>query len=144
MATRGSTAAALDAWIVFEDEAGFSMTPPRANTWSRRGQTPVVRVRRRSWRCWSVAALCCYKRGQPSRLTYRPRNYSRRKGERKSFAWTDYRDLLITAHRQLGGPITLPSSRGESHPSALTDRSVTFSRHSALAALIIKPARRPG
>ncbi|MFE7301321.1 hypothetical protein [Streptomyces sp. NPDC057579] len=57
MATRGSTAAALDAWIVFEDEAGFSMTPPRANTWSRRGQTPVVRVRGRSWRCWSVATL---------------------------------------------------------------------------------------
>ncbi|MFF3878828.1 hypothetical protein ACFYYV_46630, partial [Streptomyces sp. NPDC001978] len=31
----------------------------------------------------------------------------------------------------------LPSSRGESHPSALTERSVTISRHSALAALII-------
>ncbi|MFJ9615356.1 transposase [Streptomyces noursei] len=83
------------------------MTPPRANTWSRRGQTPVVRVRGRSWRCWSVAVLCCYKRGQPSRLIYRPRYYSRRKGERKSFAWTDYRDLLIAAHQQLGGPITL-------------------------------------
>ncbi|MER5917833.1 hypothetical protein ABT124_48015, partial [Streptomyces sp. NPDC001982] len=34
-------------------------------------------------------------------------------------------------------PARLPSSRGESHPSALTERSVTISRHSALAALII-------
>ncbi|MER5914130.1 RNA-guided endonuclease TnpB family protein, partial [Streptomyces sp. NPDC001982] len=33
--------------------------------------------------------------------------------------------------------VILPSSRGESHPSALTERSVTISRHSALAALII-------
>ncbi|WP_374776990.1 hypothetical protein OG756_33750 [Streptomyces sp. NBC_01310] len=29
------TAAALGAWIVFEDEAGFLMTPSRA-TWARR------------------------------------------------------------------------------------------------------------
>ena len=36
------------AWLVFEDEAGFSMTPPQAKTWSQRGRTPVVRVRGRS------------------------------------------------------------------------------------------------
>ncbi|WP_414170995.1 winged helix-turn-helix domain-containing protein [Streptomyces diastatochromogenes] len=59
-ATGGNLAAALDAWIVFEDEAGFSMTPPRANTWGPRGQTPVMRVRGRSWRRWSIAALCCH------------------------------------------------------------------------------------
>lgn len=41
-------AAASGAWIVFEDEAGFSMTPPRARTWGRRGYTPVIRVRGRS------------------------------------------------------------------------------------------------
>ncbi|MCX4417349.1 hypothetical protein OOK43_29325 [[Kitasatospora] papulosa] len=28
VATPGTTVAALGAWIVFEDEAGFSMTPP--------------------------------------------------------------------------------------------------------------------
>ncbi|MFE2179233.1 transposase [Streptomyces sp. NPDC059455] len=27
--------AALGAWLVFEDEAGFSMTPPTTRTWSR-------------------------------------------------------------------------------------------------------------
>ncbi|MCX4460094.1 transposase (plasmid) [Streptomyces sp. NBC_01340] len=33
------------------------MTPPRARTWSRRGHTPVVRVRGRSRRRISVAAV---------------------------------------------------------------------------------------
>ncbi|MFF1378776.1 winged helix-turn-helix domain-containing protein [Streptomyces sp. NPDC058308] len=37
----------------------FGMTSSRARTWGRRGQTPVVRVRGRSWRRYSIAALCC-------------------------------------------------------------------------------------
>ncbi|MYU50450.1 hypothetical protein GTY53_00045 [Streptomyces sp. SID7805] len=45
LAAGKSTAAACGGWIVFEDEAGQSMTPPRARTWGRRGRTPVVRVR---------------------------------------------------------------------------------------------------
>ncbi|MET8783593.1 hypothetical protein [Streptomyces sp. NPDC004589] len=40
LAAGESAAAALGAWIVFEDEAGQSMTPPRARTWGRIGQTP--------------------------------------------------------------------------------------------------------
>ncbi|BBC29510.1 hypothetical protein SGFS_008040 [Streptomyces graminofaciens] len=56
------TAAALVAWIVLEDEAGFAMTPP-APTRGRRGQTPVVRARGRSRRRISVAAPCCYRPG---------------------------------------------------------------------------------
>ncbi|MGW3124414.1 IS630 family transposase [Streptomyces sp. NPDC001107] len=107
LAAGESTAAALDAWIVFEDEAGFSMTPPIARTWARRGQTPVIRVRGRSRRRISIAALTCYKPGQRARLIYRPRRDDGRRDGRKSFAWTDYRDLLITAHTQLGGPIVL-------------------------------------
>lgn len=59
--------AALDARLVFEDEAGFSMTPPATRTWSRRGHTPVVRVRGRSRRRSSVAAPACHKAGEPSR-----------------------------------------------------------------------------
>ncbi len=108
MATRGTTAAALGAWLVFEDEAGFSMTPPTSRTWSRRGTTPVIRVRGRSQRRFSIAALCCHKPGERSRLIYRPRRHTDHKsGGRKSFAWTEYRDLLIAAHQQLGGPIVL-------------------------------------
>ncbi|WSQ98179.1 hypothetical protein OG735_08810 [Streptomyces sp. NBC_01210] len=67
--------AALDAWLCFEDEAGFSMTPPTARTWARRGRTPVIRVRGRSQRRFSVAALACYKQGERSRLIYRPKRH---------------------------------------------------------------------
>ncbi|MBK3564718.1 transposase [Streptomyces sp. MBT62] len=107
MAAGGNLAAALDAWIVFEDESGFSMTPPIARTWARRGKTPVIRVRGRSRRRISIAALTCYKPGRRSRMIYRPRRDDGRRDGRKSFAWTDYRDLLTTAHQQLGGPIVL-------------------------------------
>ncbi|WP_443064351.1 IS630 family transposase [Streptomyces sp. NBC_00525] len=100
---RGRLAAARGAWLVFEGEAGFSMTPPHARTWSQRGRTPVVRVRRRV----SIAALTCYKPGHRSRLIYRPRRDDGRRDGRKSFSWRDYRDLLIAAHQQLGGPIVL-------------------------------------
>jgi hypothetical protein len=66
--------------------------------------TPVARVRGRSRRRLSVAALICYKPGRPARLIYRPRADTRPDG-RKSFGWTDYRDLLQAAHQQLGGLI---------------------------------------
>ncbi|WRZ44949.1 transposase [Streptomyces sp. NBC_00151] len=84
------------------------MTPPTARTWARRGRTPVIRVRGRSQRRFSVAALACYKQGEHSRLIYRPkRHVDHQRGGRRSFTWTDYRDLLIAAHQQLCGPIVL-------------------------------------
>nr|WP_307037783.1 transposase [Streptomyces canus] len=83
------------------------MTPPRARTWGRRGQTPVVRVRGRSRRRISVAAMCCYRPGERPRLIYRPRFHLLLKGARKSFSWQDYRDLLVRAHLQLGAPIVV-------------------------------------
>ncbi|MET9662168.1 transposase [Streptomyces sp. NPDC006510] len=83
------------------------MTPSHAKTWSQRGRTPVVRVRGRSRRRISIAALTCYKPGHRSRLIYRPRPDDGRRDGRKSFSWRDYRDLLIAAHQQLGGPIVL-------------------------------------
>ena len=90
----------------FEDEAGFSMTPPTSRTWSRRGHTPVIRVRGRSRRRLSVAALTCYKPGERPRLIYRPAADARADG-RKSFDWRDYRDLIAAAHAQLAAPIVL-------------------------------------
>ncbi|WP_405675404.1 transposase [Streptomyces canus] len=83
------------------------MTPPQAKTWSQRGHTPVVRVRGRSRRRISIAALTCYKPGHRSRLIYRPRRDDGRRDGRQSFSWRDYRDLLIAAHQRLGGPIVL-------------------------------------
>ncbi|MFD0412530.1 transposase [Streptomyces sp. NPDC127108] len=87
------------------------MTPPTSRTWSRRGHTPVVRVRGRSRGRVSVAALCCYKPGERSRLIYRhilhdPHGGHTKSG-RRSFSWTDYRDLLSAAHKQLGAPLVL-------------------------------------
>ncbi|WP_438828273.1 IS630 family transposase [Streptomyces mirabilis] len=108
LAPGGNAVAALGAWLCFEDEAGFSMTPPTVRTWARRGHTPVIRVRGRSQRRFSIAALACYKQGERSRLIYRPkRHVDHKRGGRRSFAWTDYRDLLIAAHQQLGAPIVL-------------------------------------
>jgi transposase len=83
------------------------MTPPTARTWSPRGHTPVVRVRGRSRRRVSITALACYKPGFRPRLIYRPRRDDRAPPGRKSFAWSDYRDLLLAAHAQLDGPIVL-------------------------------------
>jgi transposase len=107
VALRGRLAAARGAWLVFEDEAGFSMTPPHAKTWSQRGRTPVVRVRGRSRRRISIVALTGYEPGHRSRLICRPRHDDGRRDGRKSFSWRGYRDLLIAAHQQLGGPIVL-------------------------------------
>jgi putative transposase len=113
------TAAVLGAYIVFEDEAGFSMTPPRARTWGRRGHTPVVRVRGRSWRRWSIAAMCCYRPGDSSRLIYRPRQHRKHRGAgRNSFSWTDYRDLVVRAHIQLKAPIVLIWDNLNTHRTA--------------------------
>jgi transposase len=116
LARGGRTAAALGAWLVFEDEAGFSMTPPTSRTWSRSGHTPVIRVRGRSRRRLSVAALTCYKLGERPRLIYRPAPDERADG-RKSFAWSDYRDLIIAAHAQLDGPIVLIWDNLNTHPA---------------------------
>ncbi len=67
----------------------------------------MVRVRGRSRRRIAIAALACCKPGRRSRLIYRPRRDDGRRDARKSFSWRDYRDLLIAAHQQLGGPIVL-------------------------------------
>ncbi|RZU45580.1 hypothetical protein EV284_0218 [Streptomyces sp. BK022] len=80
LAAGKTIAAEREAWLVFEDEAGQSLTPPRARTWGRRGCTPVVKVRGRgSWR----------------------------KDQPKGFGWRDLRDLIIRARIQLGGPSVL-------------------------------------
>nr|WP_051967371.1 transposase [Kitasatospora mediocidica] len=107
LAAGKSTAAVNNAWVVFEDEAGQSMTPPRARTWGRQGVTPVVRVRGRGSGRVSMAGMTCYKPGERSRLIYAIREYRGRKDEPKGFGWKDYRDLIVRAHSQLGGPIVL-------------------------------------
>ncbi|MCZ4098500.1 transposase [Streptomyces sp. H39-C1] len=107
MAVGRSVAAERGAWVVFEDEAGQSMTPPRARTWGRIGQTSVVRVRGRGSGRVSMAGMTCYRPGERSRLIYAVREYRGRKDEPKGFGSRDFRDLVVRAHAQLGGPIVL-------------------------------------
>jgi transposase len=107
LAAGKNCAAERNAWIVFEDEAGQSMTPPRARTWGRIGHTPVVRVRGRGSGRVSMAGMACYKPGERSRLIYAIREYRGRKDEPKGFGWRDFRDLIVRARFQLGGPIVL-------------------------------------
>ncbi|WP_435887738.1 IS630 family transposase, partial [Streptomyces niveus] len=95
LAAGKSTAAERGASIVFEDEAGQSMTPPRARTWGRVGHTPVVRVRGRWSGRVSMAGMTCYKPGERSRLIYAIREYRGRKDEPKGFGWRDFRDLIV-------------------------------------------------
>ncbi|MET9935425.1 MULTISPECIES: transposase [unclassified Streptomyces] len=87
------------------------MTPPRARTWARIGQTPVVRVRGRGSGRVSMAGMTCYKPGERSRLIYAIREYRGRKDEPKGFDWRDFpdliADLIARARIQLGGPIVL-------------------------------------
>ncbi|WP_242484209.1 transposase [Streptomyces sp. NE5-10] len=94
------------------------MTPPVSRTWGRRGHTPVIRVRGSSRRRTSVAALCCYKAREKSRLIHRPRTHLLLKGARESFSWKDYRDLLVRAHIQLDGPIVVVWDHLHTHLAA--------------------------
>ncbi|MFC8536696.1 hypothetical protein ACFUJY_22540 [Streptomyces sp. NPDC057249] len=87
--------------MVFENEAGQSMTPPRARIWGRQGITPVVRVRGRGSGRVSMAGMTCYKPGERSRLIYAIRECRGRKDEPKGFGWKDYRGLIIRAHIEL-------------------------------------------
>jgi hypothetical protein len=65
------TAADLGAWLIFEDESGQGLRPPRGRTWGRRGTTPVVRVTGAHNTRVSLAALIAVKPGRRPRLIYR-------------------------------------------------------------------------
>jgi transposase len=56
------------AWLVFEDESGQGLKPPKGRTWGRRGQTPVVTVTGGSNKRVSLAALIAVKPGQGLQL----------------------------------------------------------------------------
>src|SRR5207302_3919109 len=89
------TAADLGAWLVFEDESGQGLRPPKGRTWGRRGHTPVVKVTGSSNRRVSLAALIAVKPGRRPRLIYRVHHGRRRRaGARKGFTETDYARLL--------------------------------------------------
>ena len=84
------TAADLGAWLIFEDESGQGLRPPKGCTWGRRGVTPVVKVTGGSNKRVSLAALICVKPGCRPRLIYRVHHARRHsKDGRKGFTETD-------------------------------------------------------
>jgi len=102
------TAADLGAWLVFEDESGQGLRPPKGRAWGRRGRTPVVRVTGSSNKRVSLAALIAVKPGCRARLVYRVhRGRGHGGGRRKGFAEADYAGLLDAAHQQPGGPLVV-------------------------------------
>ena len=121
MAGHKRTAADLGAWLVFEDESGQGLRPPKGRTWGRRGATPVVRVTGGHNKRVSLAALIAVKPGQPPRLIYRVHS-GRRGDQRKGFTETDYARLLDAAHQQLGGPLVVIWDNLNTHVSrAMTE-----------------------
>ncbi|MET7425425.1 transposase [Dactylosporangium sp. NPDC005555] len=118
MAGGKTVAAQRDAWIVFEDEAGQTLRPPKARTWGRRGRTPVIPVSGKGSGRVSIAGLVCVKPGMRSRFVYRTIVHRGRKGERRSFSERDYMRLIDAAHQQLGGPIVLIWDNLNVHVSA--------------------------
>ena len=70
MASHKKGARRRRAWIVFEDESGFSLTPPLRQTWAPRGRTPVVH-HRFNWKRVSAASAICYRwDGRRARLYF--------------------------------------------------------------------------
>ena len=106
LACHKRAAADLGAWLVFEDESGQGLRPPKGRTWGRRGHTPVVTVTGGSNTRVSLAALIATRPGCRPRLIYRTHR-GRRDDQRKGFTETDYARLLDAAHQQLGGPLVV-------------------------------------
>jgi transposase len=78
MAGSKKSASRKRAWIVFEDEAGASLTPVVRRTWAPRGQTPVLR-HPFNWDRISMAVALAYRwDGRRSRLYFQTRegNYN--------------------------------------------------------------------
>jgi len=49
------------AWLVFEDESGFSQQPVVRRTWAPRGHTPVLTHTRATWQRLSVAGALAFR-----------------------------------------------------------------------------------
>jgi hypothetical protein len=139
-------AAALGAWLVFEDEAAVSMTSHRSRTWAPRGPTPTVRFNGGSRGRITLAALACYKPGERSRLIYRPRIQGHLRGDHRGFTWQDYRNLIVRrAHLQLGDPVVVIWDNCETHGAPSGARGLTRGT-TGLAALlrICRPVAQGG
>jgi hypothetical protein len=134
-------AAATGAWIVFEDEAGQNLRPPKARTWAPRGHTPVVAVSGKGSGRVSVAGLVCLKPGSRGHLFYRVRIHRGRKGERRSMSEADYACLIAAAHTKLHAPVILIWDNLNTHVSATMQRFIEA--HPGWLTVVRLPAYAP-
>lgn len=122
MAAGKKLAVERGAWICFEDEAGHTLRPSKARTWAPRGQTPVIPVTGKGSGRISVAGLFCVhpdlNTTERTHLLYRIKIHRKRKGERNSFAETDYAALLDAAHQYLKAPLVVIWDNLNTHISA--------------------------
>ena len=134
-------AAVTGAWIVFEDEAGQTLRPPRARTRARKGHTPTVRVNGKGSGRVSIAGLVCVKPGRRGHVFYRLRVHRNRVGERRSLSEDDYATLITAAHHQLHAPIILIWDGVNTHTSRAM-RHLIAARHRWLTVVQL-PAYAP-
>ncbi len=52
-----------------------------------------------------MAGVLCFRPGRRPHLLYRLRLWHGRKGERRGFTWSEYRDLLLATHHRLRAPL---------------------------------------
>jgi putative transposase len=109
----------LEAWVCFEDEAGQSLRPPKARTWSRRGHTPVTSVTGKGSGRVSMAAVIATRLGRRTRLFFRVCVYHGRKREPKGLREADYMRLLCGVHAQLRAPLIVVWDNLNHHVSAV-------------------------
>ncbi|MCW2931735.1 MAG: family transposase [Actinomycetia bacterium] len=83
MARHKRAAQEQGAWLVFEDESGQGLRPPKGRTWGRCGRTPVVTVTGGHNTRVSLAALIAVRAGQQARLVYRVHDGRWRPGDRR-------------------------------------------------------------
>jgi len=103
---------------VFQDEAGQSLRPPKARTWSRRGVTPRIKVSAKGSGRVNLAGMIAVRPGCRTRLIYRMITYHGRKHEAKGFRERDLAGMLDAAHQQLGGNIVLIWDNDTAHRDA--------------------------
>ncbi|HEY8987069.1 MAG TPA: transposase [Streptomyces sp.] len=109
-----------DAWLVFEDESGQALRPPKARTWSRIGVSPQVKVPGKGSGRVAVAGMVCVKPGERTRLIHRMlMHHPDRRGEKNGFRERDFTELLEAAHRQLGARIVLVRDNSTQHKDTL-------------------------
>jgi hypothetical protein len=116
-------ARARGAWIVFQDESGFALTPSVRATWAPKGQTPVLRHHMNHWKRLSMSAAICFS---PDR-TDASLVFGLRPGSYNDEALMEF---LTELHHHLDGDkVTLVWDGLPSHRSRAMKRFLLANRH---------------